>query len=579
VKSCREIRAGIAASLDESLPIEAVFAIEEHVRGCEACRAEHELARELEAALARIPEPPVDRLDVERAVATVRAAIDPGRTPVARRRWIPIAVAAACAASLLLTLRLPLPHPHPARPSVPAPALVEEPRILPEPPPDPRNAARAQQARDEVRCVLARAAASPPQDLASVFDEGARDLDRAGWPVLRLVEGALGDPELPVARAAARVLGARADRLAIRALESAFARPELRVDAALALCDAGDLGVESLEPALQDPRTRPLVLERLVARRGEPTVRVIETFVRDAGRLAPAPDRSALVLEGIDSLARLGPDAVVPLLRLGSSGAIAPAEAIDALARTEGAGDAVADLVLARPRAVDDALALQAVAALAPPRALPLLERRALESREHRREVVDAIAACGGEGGLAALLRLLASGKIAESELEEPIAACLSRARDAGAGVVQAFTRAGRRVELQVSHAFLVGHAGAACAPAFVALGGCAMLPASDRRWAVLLAGEVGRASDAEAVAELYASLKPAERELRAACLVAIRELAGLERVERALEGLPPRALRRALSLLADADAKSRPVSTVAHLARELESALAPGAP
>jgi len=264
---------------------------------------------------------------------------------------------------------------------------------------------------------------------------------------------------------------------------------------------------------------------------------------------------------------------------MGSDATLARGEAIDALARTEGAADAVADLVLERRRGIDDGLALDAVAALQPPRALPLLERRCLEVRELRPRALDAIACYGGPRGLQVLVRLAASGRIPRPEIEPPILATLAVDRDAGRAIVEEGTRAGKRVEVAVLQEILALSPGASGAPALVALGGCELLPASDRRWSVLLAGENGLPSDAAEVAALFERVRPSEREVRAACLIAIRSLAGLDGLERFLESLPPRVAERVLALLAAREAKERPVTTVSRLARELEDALAPLAP
>ncbi|HEV8111142.1 MAG TPA: zf-HC2 domain-containing protein [Planctomycetota bacterium] len=593
MKTCRTFRARIHGALDGSLPIEAVFALEEHVRGCAACRTVYQRERDLDAALARLPGPPVERVDVERALAGIRATIDREAVAQPRRRfWLPLSIAAAAAAVLLFFLlrRAPVDERAPpiaastTRPPAPSPTPPPVAEIA-EPPEAAIDPARLARARDEVRCLLASAAeALPPwgearaaSEFAAAVDEGARDLERSRWPVLRLAEGAIADADPAVARAALRYVGARADRLSVRTLEAAFARPESRIDAALALCDAGDVALDALASPLRDPATRGFVLARLADRGGDGAARVVETSIRVTAM--NAADRTACIREGLDALARIGGPAVPAILRLGSEGTLSSDETIDALAATEGAAEVVAGFVTARPKGVQDGLVLRALAALQPARALPLLERRALEVRERRREVIECIAWYGSEGGLAALLRLAASGRIAEDDLEDAILATLDRDRNAGRAVVEDWARAGRRVELSVFQRFLLGHPVPAAAPALVAFGGTEFLPTADRRWSLLLAGELGIPVDAELLADLFQRLKPSEKDLKAACLLSIRALAGSERVELLVETLPPRNARRVVAVLADADARSRPITTLTRLARELENALATSVP
>ena len=577
--SCREARSRILPAIDGSLKIERVFELEEHLRGCDGCRARYEEARALDAALGRLPEPPVDRIDLDRAVAAVNAAIDRADIPVPalppRRRtawWIPIGVGAIAAAVLLFFFLR-------TRPSeeVRAPEIVVEPPppVVPQPeaplPSEPLDPARLERARSEIRCLLASAADllhGPADELAQRIDEGARDLHRTNWPVLRLVEANLADPDPLVARAAARYLGVRGDRLALRALEGVLGEPWIGVDAALALCDAD---ADGLAAALREPRASALVVARLAERRDERSARLLEDFLRDARGRNP--------LLAVDALARIGPAGVPALLRLGSDGTLSRDEVVDALARTEGAADAVAELVLARPRGLSDDLVLTAVAALQPPSALPRLERRCLELRELRPQALAAIARYGGTSGLEILVRLAASGRIPRAEIESPILETLRGDRDAGREVVLEADRAGRRAEIAALQRILADSPGADGAPALVALGGSRLLPSTDRRWCVLLAGETGLPADVSLLVDLFERVRPSERDVRAACLIAIRSLGGPEGLERFLESLPPRVAERVLALLAAREAKERPVSTVSRLSRELEDALAPLAP
>ncbi|MFN0008100.1 MAG: hypothetical protein ACKVXR_09355 [Planctomycetota bacterium] len=585
--TCREARSRILPAIDGSMRIERVFELEEHVRGCDDCRARYEEARELDAALARLPEPPADRIEIERAVAGIRGRIEreiaPVRSLPPRRRvswWVPIGIGALAAAALLVFLLRTSPNEEARAPEVVVEPIPPPPAPTVPPPTAPEilDLARLERARDEVRCLLA-SDPSPAHEFARRFDDGARELYRTGWPVLRLVEDNLADPDPLVARAAARYLGLRGDRLAMHALENSLANPTTCFEAALALCDAGDAGLDGLVAALREPRASALVVERLAERRDEGSARLLDGAARDAARLRDARGGSARLLAVIDALARIGPAGVPALLRMGSDGTLTRAEVVDALARTDGAADAVADLVVTRPRGIDGDLALTAIAALQPPRALSLLERRCLEEREQRPQALATIARYGGQPGLEILVRLAASGRIPRAEIESPILETLAGERYAGRAVVLDADREGRRGEIAAFQRILSDSPGRDGAPALVALGGSRLLPASDRRWCVLLAGETGVASDADLVFDLFERVRPSEKDVRAACLIAIRALAGVEGLQRFLESLPPRVAERVLALLAASEAKERPASTVSRLSRELEDALAPLAP
>lgn len=122
--SCRRARALVVASRDGGLRLEARLALDAHLADCQACRALDARDAALEEALARLEEPPVERLDLEAAVRAVRAGIAQRerRALERRRRLRPIAIAVALAAGLALALALLRARPAAVRE---APRLVE----------------------------------------------------------------------------------------------------------------------------------------------------------------------------------------------------------------------------------------------------------------------------------------------------------------------------------------------------------------------------------------------------------------------------------------------------------------------
>jgi hypothetical protein len=140
------------ASLDE------LFDLEAHVRDCARCRELHEQSHALQEALAEMPAPPVERLDVERALAGIRAGIEAGDAAVgpaddpanvaareerpAGRRALWLAAAAAAVVLLpgaWLIARALWPHrtverealATPLRPATPEETTLPEPQPLP----------------------------------------------------------------------------------------------------------------------------------------------------------------------------------------------------------------------------------------------------------------------------------------------------------------------------------------------------------------------------------------------------------------------------------------------------------------
>jgi Putative zinc-finger len=105
---CSQARRRILASRDARLSLAERLELDEHLQGCEACRALDLADASLDEALAALPEPPIERIDLDAAVRAVRARIDGAELERSAqharrarlRRWVGWSVAAAAVAAL-----------------------------------------------------------------------------------------------------------------------------------------------------------------------------------------------------------------------------------------------------------------------------------------------------------------------------------------------------------------------------------------------------------------------------------------------------------------------------------------------
>jgi len=274
---CRRARTIIARAVDDRWTLDERFALEEHVAHCTACERELERMRRVDEALQRRPEPPLDRLDVERAVAAIGARLAPREPRPASRERRPRARLTAAAVLLVVALGaawLALdgpadPSDEAARPRTPAPDTVVEgdahpprdasappseraPAVAPSDQVDPeRLAAMRARIRERLAAIGAELEPAATSEAAEAF---ARRFETSvaawaddGWPIARLVTGALDDASPLVRRAAARFLGRRGDRLGLAALSRRL--DESRDDAhdlSCALLDASTRGLDAL---------------------------------------------------------------------------------------------------------------------------------------------------------------------------------------------------------------------------------------------------------------------------------------------------------------------------------------------
>jgi len=258
---------------------------------------------------------------------------------------------------------------------------------------------------------------------------------------------------------------------------------------------------------------------------------------------------------------------VPALLRLASRGALELDEALALLGRIPDADEALGRVLGdGRAAGLDERLLLLAVAEVGARGGWEWVERQAREGR-HETDALLALTR-GTPEALAVLLRLRAASGANPEELARTLEIVLRERPDSAAAIA----RAGSRTELAQLAELVGATPEPALVPAMVELAGCEALPASDRRWLLLLSAEQGRAQDLPEVLALFPRLR--ERTLQAACLIALHSLGGAGPVDAALERRPAAVRRRVQALLDDPASTNRNATTLARLARAIESSL-----
>lgn len=625
---CRDVRALIERSMDGRVSLDGEFRVEEHARGCERCRRQLDEARQLEDLMLQLPSPALDRVDVPRALDAINAQLDvaPRATAPVRRTWRPARIAAAVVVlgvlgALLWTRtdeRRPGSSSSPASPrlpgstriadsvavptAVPRPSAIEEPASA-RPAAQPRDRdddpsafdltelvldrERLVWAREQVRELIARCAPEDPAALdhaqaeqyAEALDEALSTLRSEAWPVRRIVEGLLDDPDRRTADAATRYLGVRGDRLSLAALEARLATDGKRV-AAHALCDAGEPAFEALGRAVWDPELSDLVVARMQSVRGPAGVR----WVRGALTLAPRFTRradaagAAQALAGL--LARCGDAGLDALVDLAGHRLFSDDLVLSELAGAENASAWLVETIEREPSERDLRLLLNAAGILHPAEVQAWVEELCW-SRRWASEAMDALASfdgtpatCDCAGVLATLLDLsfglgeedegfLRAWKRAVERDPERLARFAQDRLDASAK-----SEARRYLEL------LVVSERAEAVPAILTLAASSQLGDEDRERAVLAAGELGGAQHLSHIARLFAGLERDQSELAAACLFAAHSMSESEGIEVLLAGLPERKRERILALFRSADMRRGSAVILFKLAREIEPVL-----
>jgi hypothetical protein len=593
-------------AFDGALGLDDGFRLEEHVHHCADCRAEFELQTALTDGLAGQGEPPIERLDVERSLAAIHGELDAPVAPGPARwsRGGPWKVAAAlllAAGGGLLLLEENGQDPEPGPPVDDAVALEDGSALEELDPPAHGSVAvhpllpaegtltnldvdRHALVHDRVRQALLAAANRYPVDASEVnalveyFEQGVEDLIRQDWPLSRLVAGLVDDPDVLVAEAACRYTGRRATRLGVARLEDALEGP-VKVAATLALADAGRLGELGLARALWDPdltsRVRAAIRELPVEARLE--------WAEHALAYAPADPAAGRIAAG-----RIGAEAWIDLTvaagdgglrllfdqlgdpRLPSSGVL------EGLARGDLAHDELGtDLLLERLQGrvadSDVPVLLDAVEFLHPLEALAFVRAQAWSGR-HRVRAAKILGVFPGVGPLYALLELDEGRRVGVEDLAQAWRAALTLepTRVLTLAVEQAAVGDRAACRRLLENLALAQHP--AAVPALVELVARGALAGQDRERAALLAAELGSAEHAPLLLQAFYSFTSRDRDVAAACLLALHRLGGEGYVTRALDDVSDRRRERVSALLSQ---ESRTTTLLIRLARELEPVLA----
>ena len=550
MRGCRRAHAAIFAAQDRALALEERLVLEQHLASCAECLELHERSQAIDEALEKLSAADLPDLSgpaVERAVAGVRRALasaageplERGTRRRGSRRAAALAITFAAALIGVLVGRAFLADGGVSR----GPGPVSRTQGPPATP-----AAVEASVREELRSTFG--ALEPAADAQAAllrFEEATLELRRTGWPVVRYVEDLLDDPELVVATAAARALGALRDPLSAAPLERALEREGLADEALRAQGALGTAGIPPLERALDRPALAVAALRELCSIGGPVAAAAIESRIQERGaETGGVPSRQAL----LDALSMSGPAAVASLLRLASAPG-APSDVIERLAFVDRAKEELARL-LERPDPAWSSTAIHgALVILQPERGLAWLEERCGETRE-RGAALHTLERWNGAGPIASILRLDASGRVPREELLVLLRGLLERDERRFAPFTRTLLAEGDPRDAQRLTSLLIEseHGGAGASLAHLALD--ASLPDDDRQWAALALGEFGRPADAELLASGLSRLGDEERRLYAACLISIHDRLGDAGVEAALAGFTTRDLSRVLAALGE---------------------------
>lgn len=597
MRGCRHARHRILRSADGELELEERFLLDEHLARCPSCAELHARTLVLEETLARLPEPPHERLDLDRAAASVGAAIaarsdslrHPIRPPVPGpiRRALASApgrilvVAAGLVAVLVLAatlLRGPfsggpggqgVPHAG-ATASVerehPAAFDTREAPEGPEEPDDPAGVERLVRA-NLVTALDGLAIDADADSAARRFDELTFELRR--WPIVRVVEKLLADDDPRVARSAARYLGVRGDRISVSKLRASLDRPPVAPAAVRALGDLGEPATPALRQALDDPALELLALRELRGVGGKTAARAIADAL--LARTRSPFERAVRMDPYLEALAGTGAAAVDVLLDLCAVDGLDEREVLSWLDAVEQGAPALARLLEVGGGGHPTPLLLEAAARLQPVEALAWLEERCQEAR-HRDAALACIARWDGTAPLASLLRLDAAGWVDDEDLLATLRDLAERDRD------------GRRIaeharELVAAHdvlgiqrclELLIASEHPAAARALVLFASSDLLSDDERQWAALAVGELGRPDDAVLLLRGLVGQRPTDRRLWAACLITIHRHLGDDGAAEALAGIPEWSARRVRGALADVAAEGLGAVGLNRVARAL---------
>ena len=605
MRGCTRARRAIPLALDGELALSERFRLDAHLERCSRCRALWEEQETLEQALADLPEAPLDRLDLDVQVAAVRAGIErareedahgdglperpslpPVRRAPSRRRAMGLAAAAVMLAGAWVLWQL--------RTSPPAPAPVDRIVSAPEPesteptPPQPSAEgldaqptvdddgdvvlSRLRQARAHVAAELRVAwtglEALAPRDeveaAAQAFDAATLELE-PDWPLLRIVQGLAVGEDRDLGAAALRYLGVRGDGIAAGVLRDALGEADLGLVAVAALGDLGSAGLDALGEALVDVDLGPAARDALLAHGGQEAVAVLAEVLGQQLRRGEPAD------ELLELLATVEPSAAPELLNLVQRGLVSRGQALDLLARSPGAGEALMDRLEAGESRWSEALVFEALAVLRPAEGLAWIEER-VTVRRLREPALACLASYADPDALQVLVRLHANGRVRGDLVEGAARDLLTRDPRAAVDLARR-----RPPELDDDPAalyqLLVATESAAAVPGLAALVYEPWLGSESRAWAALAVGELGTPDAARDLIEGLPRLGGGEEFIAAACLMAATQLAGPDLALRAVDavGVADRSRERLMDQLADVSEQGLRVKTLHRVARELK--------
>ncbi len=565
---CRRAHSLFERSFEGTLGIEQAFELSEHVRECARCREVHDAQSLLVETLERLPEPPVERIDVERAVAAIHAELDSTRRTSSGPRakpWVPLAAAAALAVTVGFAAWLRGrgdggPDPDVATTITPAPLAPAEPPLVIEPVaelvpgPSEVDLDRLDEIRSRVRDALRAARPLLAESGAASFAESVElsVSDLKGWPVERIVARLTRSDDSELALAAIRYLGVRSSRAVLADLERALSRPDLERAGVLALVDAGDAGRAVLARKLWSLEHSRVAIDHGVAHPTELDATARAEWI--AAALAAAPriaepralaTAKRLVFE-LGTCERRGAELCFELV---DHSLVREEDLLDALARTR-EGLHVLEEILDRPLSqFPESFLLRAVARLEPPAGLAWASAR-IHDRNLSELALGAVAAQGGEGPLRLLLDLHRSREVDEPLLAGAWGAALDRDPERFRLLAVAVARGDVDRDASELLALLVSSGKSAAVPAILALLSSPLVAEDGVVLALLAVADFGRREDLPDLVLLLEAVLPENRRAAAGCLVAIHSIGGEDAVSDLFAGSET-DVDRVLSLLA----------------------------
>ena len=620
MKGCRRARRRILLAVDGELPVEEQFALEAHVARCTSCAAEHARARALQELLMGVPEPPLERQDLDAACHSIHRKIAAGSVsmdlagspshgsrerasaPLAGRRRLAWAAGllALVGSGSFVAAWLRSRASEPAAGSSGASIAAVEPRDVAlgsgdesgvpklaggsasdrnSPRVDPDEHFVEGQVRasllELVRDARLRAA---PERFARRFEESLRPF--RGWPVEHMVRRQLVDPNAELASAAALYLGECRNPLSATALANALGRAELVPQVLQALGRHGEDGLPGMERLLGEPAWAALALREMSRVGGERAARSIEIALRR--RLSPRSDASLpMATSYLAALARCGPAAVAPMVRLAddldrgraSGDGLELDDVFRALSSVEDGAHALADWIDSQGLPEPSAVLFEALARLQPLEALAWLEERCTQYR-YRHGALACLARWEGTAPVEALLRLDRGGAVPDEELAGALAR-LARADGERIGsFAHGLIRAGDHGEIERAFELLVASSEPNAASGLLVFALSESVTRDVRQLSALSVGELGGADEGRALLEGFAQLGPADRRLAAAFLISIHSLLGESGTLEALGGFSSSSVRRTRVALEDVEREGSSAGGWNRVARALEDGL-----